>query len=151
MKAKNIEFNIGIKFANENLNQYCQITLFCVGDTFSQGCNPTICNQHPNSTWLASRDMGRTVGISSAIMYILSWVGNHRPFPRLFAWQPRPSQLGLGVQNWPIDWHLCDFGSLRHNLECYCHRLQFMGELVASSGDGLFSSLSSCSCSCSDL
>jgi hypothetical protein len=35
MKAKNIEFNIGIKFANENLNQYCQITLFCVGDTFS--------------------------------------------------------------------------------------------------------------------
>lgn len=43
------------------------------------------------------------------------------------------------------------FGSLRHNLECYCHRLQFMGELGASSGDGLFSSLSSCSCSCSDL
>lgn len=68
-----------------------------------------------------------------------------------FAWQPRPSQLGLGVQNWPIDWHLCDFGSLRHNLECYCHRPQFMGELGASSGDGLFSSSSSCSCSCIDL
>jgi hypothetical protein len=41
-------------------------------------------NQHPNFTWLASRNMGRTVGISSAIMYILSWVGNHHPFPRVF-------------------------------------------------------------------
>jgi hypothetical protein len=34
-EGQNIEFNIGTKFANENLNQYCQITLFCVGDTFS--------------------------------------------------------------------------------------------------------------------
>ncbi len=126
--------------------QYCtlKILLFCAGDPPSRNCNPTICNQCPKYIWLAIRSIRRTVRISSAVR--LPWVGNHCPFSRLFAWQPKPSCLGLGMQNWAIDGHPHNSGTIRHNMEPYCHKLQFMGDLWASSWNNFCSCCSFCCC-----